>query len=178
MLQLAGAGSQDDMDGQSLVPLLTAAAPWRSDFFLEFHGTYSFGSPNLDTLADVQQAIAANGSINLVPTFRAVRSDQWLYVEWYSGTVHEYELYDMNADPGQLDNLVATLEGAQQYADVTSALQTRLEQLAVCAGCVLLGVTGTGAPLSPRDPRARRSRRPGTTRSAPRSRKRNRAAPA
>ena len=134
MLQLAGAGSQDDMDGRSLLPLLTGTAPpWRSDFLLEFHGTYSFGGPIIDTLADVQQLIATQQRM-WVPTFRGIRSDEWLYVEWYSGTVHEYELYDMNADPGQLDNLVATPEGAEQYADVTTALQTRLEQLAVCAG--------------------------------------------
>ena len=82
----------------------------------------------------MQAAIATYGSIVDIPTWHGVRSAQWLYVEWYGGSVHEYELYDMNADPYQLENLVATPQGAQQYAALTATLQARLEQLAVCSG--------------------------------------------
>ena len=135
LLQLAGAGEQSDMDGRSLVPLLRGdtTVPWRSDFLLQYHGTGT-DQAKLDTFADVQAVLATYGSIVDVPTWRGVRSEQWLYVEWYGGSVHEYELYDMNADPYQLQNLVATPGGAQQYAALTSTLQARLEQLAVCSG--------------------------------------------
>jgi N-acetylglucosamine-6-sulfatase len=134
LLQLAGAGDQTDMDGRSLVPALRGdAGPWRNDFLVQYHGTGT-GAGNLDTLADVQSAISTYGSLTDVPTWRGIRSQQWLYVQWYGGSIHEYELYDMTADPYQLNNLVGTPEGAQQYASVTATLQARLEQLATCSG--------------------------------------------
>lgn len=63
-----------------------------------------------------------------------MRSERYLYVEWYTGAEHEYELYDLSADPFQLDNLVATPEGAREQASVTTSMQARLEELADCAG--------------------------------------------
>jgi len=135
LLHLAGAGEQNDLDGRSLVPLLQGGATgWRSDFLVQFRGTYGYGSPTLDTLAQVQAQIAAVGSLTLVPTYRAVRSEQWLYVEWYGGSVHEYELYDMTNDPYQLTNLVSTPAGVAEHAALTATLQTRLAELNACAG--------------------------------------------
>ncbi len=133
LLDLAGLAASD-VDGTSLVPLFEASvSTWRNDFLVEFHGTYGFAGGTLDTLAQVQAAIAAGKPI-FIPTFRAIRSDEWLYVEWYSTAPHEYELYDMAADPYQLDNLIATPEGSSQYASTTAALQARLETLGTCAG--------------------------------------------
>lgn len=122
----------DDLDGESLVPLFTGTPTWRTDQLLEFRGTHGPGA-DLHTLADVQAAIAAGDTIR-VPTYRALRNADWLYVEWYGGTVHEYELYDMAADPFQLDNLLATPQGVIDHAATTAALQLRLEELSACAG--------------------------------------------
>jgi len=136
LLDLAGLPASD-MDGTSLVPLFGGPpSSWRSDFLVEFKGTYGLYGGLFETLAHVQNAIQAGKPV-LVPTFRAVRNEQYLYVEWYSTAPHEYELYDMVADPYQLDNLIATPEGASQYASTTAALQARLETLGTCssAGC-------------------------------------------
>lgn len=134
VLDLAGAGVQDDLDGRSLVPLLEGdATGWRSDFLVQYKGTYG-SSTTLDTLADVQAEIVRSGSLTLIPTYRAVRTDQWLYVEWYGGTVHEYELYDLVNDPYELTNLLSTPEGVAAHEALTASLQARLEQLSSCAG--------------------------------------------
>ena len=121
----------DDLDGESLVPLFSGTPVWRTDQLIEYHGTSNVIP--LDTLADVQAAIA-EGHAMRIPTYRALRTTDWLYVEWYGGAVHEYELYDMNLDPFQLVNLVATPQGAIDHAATTATLQVRLEELAACSG--------------------------------------------
>ena len=134
LLDLAGAGPSDDLDGRSLAPLLRGDdPPWRSDFLIEFNGTYR-PDRMLHTYENVVSRIAEHGSIQWIPTYRALRTERWLYVQWYAGDVHEYELYDLAADPYQLENLLATPEGAAAHGDTTSALQERLEELEACAG--------------------------------------------
>jgi N-acetylglucosamine-6-sulfatase len=135
VLELAGAGVQDDLDGRSLLPLLKGnASGWRSDLLIQYRGTYGAHNPTLDTLADVQAEIARSGSLTLVPTYRALRTEEWLYVEWYGGTVHEYELYDLVNDPYELTNLLSTPEGVAAHEALTASLQARLEQLNGCSG--------------------------------------------
>ena len=135
LLELAGAGPQLDLDGRSLVPLLKGdSSGWRSDLLIQYKGTYGGLDANLDTLADVQAEIARAGSLTLVPTYRALRTNQWLYVEWYGGSVHEYELYDLVNDSFELNNLLSTPAGVAANATLTASLQARLESLASCAG--------------------------------------------
>ena len=136
MLDVAGMGVPAELDGRSLVPTFdNVPEPWRTDLLLQFgvEGTYGGWYP-VHTLADVQARLNESGTIWVYPTYRAIRTVQWLYVEWYGGSEHEYELYDVTTDPQQLVNLVATPGGAQQYAPVTTMLQTRLGQLATCSG--------------------------------------------
>jgi N-acetylglucosamine-6-sulfatase len=141
LLDMAGVTVPDDIDGRSLSPLLRdRKGPWRTDFLSEFHGDYH-PFVFVRTLADVQGAIRDGWFKSLVPirgtfvpTYRAVRDKDWLYVEWYAGDEHDYELYDMHSDPYQLSNLVATPGGAAQHATTTAALQGRLEALAMCRG--------------------------------------------
>jgi arylsulfatase A-like enzyme len=73
--------SHPPTDGRSLLPVLAGDTPWRSDFLVEhLEGT------------------------NPVPTYCAVRSRGWMYVRYTTG---EEELYDLNADPYELENLAA-----------------------------------------------------------------------
>jgi arylsulfatase A-like enzyme len=68
-------------DGRSLLPVLAGDPTWRSDFLVEhLEGT------------------------NLVPTYCAVRSERWMYVSYTTG---EEELYDLRADPYELENLAS-----------------------------------------------------------------------
>jgi N-acetylglucosamine-6-sulfatase len=141
LLDMAGVPVPDDIDGRSMSPLLHhRKGLWRTDFLSEFHGTYN-AFVSVNTLSDVQGAIADGWFVSLVPitgtlvpTYRAVRNDDWLYVEWYAGNEHDYELYDMHSDPYQLSNLLATPDGAAQHAPTAAALQSRLDALAACRG--------------------------------------------
>jgi N-acetylglucosamine-6-sulfatase len=68
-------------DGRSLLPVLAGDARWRSDFLVEhMEGT------------------------NPIPTYCAVRSERWMYVSYATG---EEELYDLEVDPYELENLSA-----------------------------------------------------------------------
>jgi N-acetylglucosamine-6-sulfatase len=134
LLNVAGVDRPDDVDGKSMMPLFRSAeGPWRSDFLVEFKGTYN-DIYQADTQSDVERLLEGGYGIPYLPSYRALRTERSLYVEWYSGDRHEYELYDLAADPFQLDNLLATQDGADEHATETGRLQARLEKLAVCSG--------------------------------------------
>lgn len=80
-LDAAGVDVPDEVDGRSLTPLLRGERPadWRDDVYAEFHGY----EPSLYTS-------------------RMVRTDDWKYV--YNPGSRD-ELYDLDSDPGELENL-------------------------------------------------------------------------
>ncbi|MEA2522624.1 MAG: hypothetical protein QOI81_2270 [Actinomycetota bacterium] len=78
-------------DGTSMLPLLRDPnAPWRHDFVLEH---MEGGNP--------------------VPTFCGVRTEGWKYVRY---ATREQELYNLTADPYELQNLAGTPADAQEQA--------------------------------------------------------------
>jgi arylsulfatase A-like enzyme len=91
-------GSDLPSDGHSLLPLLdgTQPADWRNAILVEHHG------PDLDgSDPDFQQP--AQGSPR---TYEAMRTHQFLYVEYNDG---EREFYDLRSDPDELDNIAGSL---------------------------------------------------------------------
>jgi N-acetylglucosamine-6-sulfatase len=88
------------INGVSFRPLLTNPnAPWRSEIFLEELGTAS-----------------------TTTTFQAVRNSQYIYIEYANG---DRELYDLLADPYQLQNVYAD----PNYASVLPVMQALLTNL-------------------------------------------------
>ena len=67
-----------------------------------------------------------------MPTFLAVRTMDQLYVEWYRGDQHEYELVrPAHRCAYELTNLVADPAWRmQRHRSTIEALQKRLEELA------------------------------------------------
>ncbi len=135
-LELAGVSIPPDVDGQSLVPLLHGEEPasWRTDLLGQYAGP---GVDGQDGIA--AEAVGKATAVYLdIPPWSGLRTARYLYVRWYdldrSPQVHEHELYDLNADPYQLTNLLATPAGKVQNAALVADLDTRLNELATCSG--------------------------------------------
>jgi len=99
-LDVAGVDPPADLDARSLVPLLRGESPddWPDAAFAEYHGD-EFG----------------------LYSQRMVRTGQYKYV--YNPPDTD-ELYDLAADPGELENLV----DHPMYADVAARLRRRLHE--------------------------------------------------
>jgi hypothetical protein len=93
-------------DGRSLLELLAdPGAEWGRDVLIE-------------------NGNGANG----IPAYRGIRTYRFLYVE--HRTTGEYELYDLAADPFELQSV----DGHEAYAKVQRDLKSRLRELVSCAG--------------------------------------------
>ena len=136
LLDLAGVAVPNSIHGRSLRPLFegtpapaawghSSRVQWQVRFLLR--GRHDRRRPG--AYREPELSIR-----HFLPTWRAVRTERYVYIQWYGGSYHDYELYDLVDDPWQLTNLLATADGRLQYADLTGQLQTRLDQLAICSG--------------------------------------------
>src|SRR5215204_563554 len=79
------------------------------------------------------EEITADSTKRWPPTYQAVRTDRYLYVEYETG---ERELYGYEVDPFELDNLIADWEGHAPSEDaeaVADRLRARLNELRDCS---------------------------------------------
>ncbi|MDP3939617.1 MAG: sulfatase-like hydrolase/transferase, partial [Deltaproteobacteria bacterium] len=120
LLEIAGAPTQEDLDGRSLVPLLRerAGTGWRDDFLME--------------QLDFEEKPDAEGDPQL-PPYVGVRTERYVYVEYLGSAEGERELYDLEIDPDQMENLA----GKAEVAEIEGRLAARLAELRGCkgAGC-------------------------------------------
>jgi arylsulfatase A-like enzyme len=104
--EIAAATPTDFVDGRSLVPLFSGAAPaWRKDLLVEFE--------------------AAN--VEGLPSWAGLRDAESIFVDYPA--VAEREYYDLVRDPEQLENRYRSLDSAR-----ATSLVTRLNQLLDCRG--------------------------------------------
>jgi arylsulfatase A-like enzyme len=104
MLELAGV-APPELHGRSLVPLLAGSAPasWRKSFLYEYYeypGSHS------------------------VRKNRGVRTGRWKYIHYFEPP-EEFELYDLQKDPREVNNLY----GRPQYAGKVAELRAELDRL-------------------------------------------------
>ena len=72
-----------------------------------------------------------------VPSYRAVRTDHYTFVEWYDKErygFHELELYDLSTDPYELQNLLSTAAGRRANRALVQQLRRRMNALGSCSG--------------------------------------------
>jgi N-acetylglucosamine-6-sulfatase len=119
-------GVQMSSDGTSLLPLLhgTPVAGWRNAVLIEHHHPM----PSR-TDPDAQSSVSGNP-----PSYEAMRTKDFLYVEYIDG---EREFYDLRTDPYELHNLAAGLSFAQ-----LNALHAELLGLQDCHGAAACWTAG------------------------------------
>ena len=105
LIELAGAKVPEDMQGESIVPLLMDENPeWRESFLYEyFQESYAPGF------------VSATG----------VRNKRYKYIEYPDQTDDINELYDLENDPGEMTNLI----DSPDHQALRSELKTELERL-------------------------------------------------
>ncbi len=107
--QLAGASPGVWVDGRSLVPLLSVDPPatqWRHQLLVEHW---------------IQEGH--------IPSYAALRTGRYVYVDYFESSPPMRELYDLDLDPFQVSNV----EASPDYADVVVDLQQRLAAMRDCA---------------------------------------------
>jgi arylsulfatase A-like enzyme len=149
--EIAGVEPPDFVDGRSILPLMRDNPPtldqWRQSFLLE-HAPYELTQRSPSLAAAAAQVVANTPPGLLEPPdpedqyssgtqaalmsdsealpYRGIRTTRYVYVEYPTG---EKELYDLEDDPYQLENVVVTAEPA-----LVDELAARLNELATCAG--------------------------------------------
>lgn len=113
--QIAGLEVPESCDGRSLLPLLQGQTPtvWRQSFMVQ----RGEGAEAQSEDGDARDRAGA---------FSALRTGRYTFVQWGSG---ERELYDLKADPYQLENLAAKADPA-----LLQRLSARLAELSGCKG--------------------------------------------
>ncbi|MEU4426393.1 sulfatase [Actinoplanes sp. NPDC024001] len=123
---LAGASVPAQVDGRSFRSLLAGSAPalWRTAALIE----------HSDPADDPADPDYQRFSASVPPTYDAMRTTAFTYVEYADGS---REFYDRRSDPHQLLNLAPKLT-PQRLAELHGALRG----LATCAGAQACGLAG------------------------------------
>lgn len=106
ILEFAGLTNPEQMVGYSFIPLLQGKeVPWRDKIFYEYYWEYDFPQ---------------------TPTMHGVRTDRYKYIR-YHGVWDTNELYDLQEDPAETRNLIASPEHQTLIHELNKALYDWLE---------------------------------------------------
>lgn len=106
ILELAGVPVPQAMQGRSLLPILEGKKPsgWRKDWLYEY---YEYPVDEM------------------VPPQRGVRTDRYKLIVYYTMQPTEYEMYDLQVDPEEKNNLW----GQPAYGDLSQQMLHRVTEL-------------------------------------------------
>jgi N-acetylglucosamine-6-sulfatase len=137
ILELAGASADKSIDGRSLVPFMKDASlrtrrPILFESFVETNDVNANGQPAGEEGVTARPSSArrdgATASIVAPPKdYVGIRLGPYKYIEWPSG---EKELYDINKDPNELNNLIRV----RNLSPIRAFLRAQLTQLVDCVG--------------------------------------------
>ncbi len=139
LLDIAGIASPSYVDGVSLKPLFGSNPPasWRTDFLGQYLGGAAANGIGAELPPTLNFALFVMLLGQEIPTYTSIRTEDHLYVEWDQTPIGQgigSELYDLAADPYELNNLLATPQGQTANASLVTTLQARMAELAACAG--------------------------------------------
>jgi arylsulfatase A-like enzyme len=146
LAELAGIVPPAFVDGRSLVALWGPAPPpveqWRQGLLIEYYGSENEASAfqlisssipdELLEPPDLDERLQTGPQAH----FSAVRTPSYIYIEYPDGSV---EVYDLQKDPYQLDNLSSTAN-----PEWLQSLSAWLERLASCAAASCRTAEDTG----------------------------------
>jgi len=111
MLELAGAAPAANMDGRSVLAALRGdPVKWEGEMVYEYYWEYAFPQ---------------------TPTTLALRGDRYKFI-YYPGVWDVQELYDLERDPKERDNLI----GAPEHQERVRTMRTRLWDLLEASGAM------------------------------------------
>jgi N-acetylglucosamine-6-sulfatase len=106
LLEIGGAPPPKEIHGRSLVPLLRGEkVPWRHSFLIEYFSDKVF--PRMSKMG-----------------YQAIRDERWKYIH-YVDLDGMNELYDLKADPYEMNNLA----GLSQAGETVGQMRAKLAQL-------------------------------------------------
>jgi arylsulfatase A-like enzyme len=106
VLEVAGVQKPEHMHGASIVPLLQEKqVTWRDKIFYEYYWEYDFPQ---------------------TPTMHGVRTDRYKLIR-YHGIWDTNELYDLQEDPGEQHNLIASPDHQELIVKLTNDIYDWLE---------------------------------------------------
>jgi N-acetylglucosamine-6-sulfatase len=102
VLETAGVNIPDGLDGRSMLPLLTGKGDpnWRKELLYEYYWERNFPQ---------------------TPTMHSLRTDRYKYIHYY-GIWDIDELYDLQEDPLETNNLIFNPERKKTIADLNKRL--------------------------------------------------------
>jgi len=107
ILEVAGVEKPEQMQGRSIIPLLKGGSvEWRDKIFYEYYWEYDF--PH-------------------TPTMHGVRTDRYKLIR-YHGVWDTNEFYDLQEDPNEMNNLIASPEHEELIKELTSEIYDWLEE--------------------------------------------------
>ena len=106
LMEVAGITAAPELDGQSFWPLAVGKQiPWRNSLLYEYYWEWNYPQ---------------------TPTVFALRGDRYKYIR-YHGIWDTDELYDLEQDPLELNNLITSQEHEQIAAELKAQLFIKLE---------------------------------------------------
>ena len=123
VLHLAGQEPEDPMQGASLVAILGGGDPqdWRTSLLIEHHSDpddYLRGAPGPGRASEFVRVLGMG--------YKAVRTERYKYIR-YTDLEGMDELYDLEVDPHEMNNLIDSPDAAQLLEDMQTELGRLLE---------------------------------------------------
>lgn len=141
-LDIAGAKIPDDMQGVSLVPLFKGNAnAWRNSLYYHYYEFYN-----------------NRRAAHMVRRHNGVRTKRYKLIDFYN--LGEWELYDLEKDPREMNSVYADPEYAQVVTDLKAELKRLQKEYQVPDDTGSVEKDPPSLRLKPRKKRAAQKKRP------------------
>jgi arylsulfatase A-like enzyme len=117
LLDLAGVSVPNDIQGKSFLPLLTGETPaqWRKSIYYRYYAQEYGMAPHMGIRTERYKLVHYQGPAGVDDGSILVKATQWKPVD-------EWELFDLQQDPDEMDNLYSKPQAKKLVAKLKSEL--------------------------------------------------------